>query len=223
MTDSGFELRNAARNGDYEKVEELLMQNDNIIFDINSMDSLGVTPLHLACEFGHLGVVELLLTHGAYIHRESNDGDTPLLYACAAESVDIARSLFSIGGRVNCRGPYGSTPVYKACDIDNVALVELLLSNGALINCKNKRGNTPLHIACKFGKVAIVELLLNTGAVVKCRNKDGKQSCEVIQGETDSDKNTILNLIQRKSFQYRCQAFTWIRWYKGWKTYSNST
>lgn len=39
---------------------------------------IGHTPLHLACRFGHLPVVVLLLAEGAELNARDTDGNTPL-------------------------------------------------------------------------------------------------------------------------------------------------
>ncbi|CAN0204234.1 unnamed protein product, partial [Laminaria digitata] len=45
---------------------------------VNSKSKIGHTPLHLACRFGHLPVVVVLLAEGAEINARDSDGNTPL-------------------------------------------------------------------------------------------------------------------------------------------------
>ena len=45
---------------------------------VDSKSKIGHTPLHLACRFGHLPVVLLLLAEDADINAKDNDDNTPL-------------------------------------------------------------------------------------------------------------------------------------------------
>uniref|UniRef100_A0A8C5PEM3 Uncharacterized protein n=1 Tax=Leptobrachium leishanense TaxID=445787 RepID=A0A8C5PEM3_9ANUR len=73
-----------ARNGNLEEVHELLKscRTGEITVNINckgkSKSNLGWTPLHLACYFGHVQVVEDLLKAGADVNVLNDMGDTPL-------------------------------------------------------------------------------------------------------------------------------------------------
>ena len=54
------------------------MKNDA---KLDSQDEKGNTPLHLACENGHLNMVKFLLNQGALDNAETRQGLTPLQVA----------------------------------------------------------------------------------------------------------------------------------------------
>jgi ankyrin repeat protein len=251
MSNSGLEeyLLNAAMKGNYEKIEELLMQNNNGIVNVNCRNREEETPLHLACEYEHLRVVQLLLTHGADVNSKNRClyAATPLHRSCLQDRVDIAELLLDNGAHMNSLNGRGDTPLQLACAGERVDVVEFLLNKGANVNfVKHWERNTPLHISSWFGRVATAELLINKGANVNSKNNsnDTPLNLAVHKGRVatvelllnhgaivsskyvlgppvyygrDNDYGSIINLIEGKRLEYRCQAYSWIRWYKGWK------
>ena len=61
---------------------------------MNELNNEGMTPLHFAASKGHKHCVEVLLSHGAMIHRCYN-GTTPFMVACVCGHVEVAQILFS--------------------------------------------------------------------------------------------------------------------------------
>jgi ankyrin repeat protein len=46
--------------------------------DVNQADSEGFTPLHVAAQDGHEGIVALLIQAGADVHKAGKNGYTPM-------------------------------------------------------------------------------------------------------------------------------------------------
>jgi hypothetical protein len=62
--------------------------------DLHAKTNNGWTPLHRACENGHVEVVKALLKKGADVHAKTNyNGETPLHRACENCRNDIAAML----------------------------------------------------------------------------------------------------------------------------------
>jgi len=65
--------------------------------DINSRDSFGFTPLHLAADRGHPQIIKRLLHLGADPDIQDPDRQTALQLAQIAEQAETALLLISIG------------------------------------------------------------------------------------------------------------------------------
>lgn len=131
----------------------------------------GMTPLDVACVNNAVGVINLLLKHGANVNENA-----PLAAACGEGYADVARLLIAHGADVNAKTKRGATALHAAAEADvepnplkatrpqpflmkdpetglpdehrNLKeVVELLLTNGADVNAVDLRDGTPLDIA----------------------------------------------------------------------------
>ncbi|KAL2829908.1 ankyrin repeat-containing domain protein [Aspergillus pseudoustus] len=152
----------------HEGIVKLLLRITSL--DPNCRDHLNRSPLSLATEAGHTGVVTLLIKTGA-VHLDSKDnvlGRTPLLWAAAHEHEEIIRHLIEAGAKdIECAGRSPSrTALSYQSERGNAALVKLLLGTGlAEPDSQSTDRRTPLSYACENGHGSIVELLLGTGVV----------------------------------------------------------
>uniref|UniRef100_A0A672SWL9 Uncharacterized protein n=1 Tax=Sinocyclocheilus grahami TaxID=75366 RepID=A0A672SWL9_SINGR len=99
------------------------------------VDNGGRTPLDLACEFGRVGVVQLLL---------SSNMCAALLEPKPGDSTD----------------PNGTSPLHLAAKNGHIDIIRLLIQAGIDINRQTKAG-TALHEAALCGKTDVVRLLLD--------------------------------------------------------------
>ena len=86
-------LLEAARKGDFAKVEALLAKGADVKAVSKDMYQEGNTPLHCAAEKGHTAIVDTLLAHGADAKAVAKTGWTPLHYAADEGHTAIAASL----------------------------------------------------------------------------------------------------------------------------------
>ncbi len=69
----------AVLSGDVERLKRLVSKNTTEVVELlNSVDSLGRTPLHLAAEKGLVSHVWPLISHGASVQVRDARGATPL-------------------------------------------------------------------------------------------------------------------------------------------------
>ena len=137
------------------EVAKLFLENGA---DLHLVDSEGFTPLHTACRYAFLDMVQLLVEHGAGLDVQNNDGLTPLHAACK---------------------PFndGPTKKYFACmskkEMDSyLEMIEFLVKKGADIHAKDHNGWTPLHWACSENLLEVVKL--SRGSSLNAETNEGE-------------------------------------------------
>jgi ankyrin repeat protein len=114
-------------------------------------------PLETALGTNHLGMVQLLIDHGADVN------DRPFVWACAEHewSIEAVRLLLRAGANVNlAMANTGATPLLAAAYRGNITLVKELLKWKPNVNDCDNGGETPLGVAYRRGFRDIVYLLL---------------------------------------------------------------
>lgn len=180
------ELLEVSKGGDDMDVEILLGEGA----EVDWIGSEGKTALHLAAQYGHKRVVEILLDHGADIEAhcepfgtplmiQHRAGNTPLHWAAAGDDTggrqeSVVRLLLERGANVNARSlrlrtPLQAAVMYTRTGDDSTATIELLLAKGAFVNAFDTEGWTPLHEAAYYSKLSIAQILLGHGADIEGR------------------------------------------------------
>ncbi|XP_050542500.1 ankyrin repeat domain-containing protein 27-like isoform X2 [Daktulosphaira vitifoliae] len=203
--DSKFNnLYNLIRNGDYQKIKELLnyvkSQKSNLmchplcecdscmkqiqmqpIVCVNFKDDQGLTPLHIAAFYGNPLVIELLLKYESDINALDNFMRTPVHYAALRGHQNAL--LFLLHNKAIMSGDNeGNTPLHLCCLNSHEACVKALLYFMEFsdlnfdINVQNNQGNTSLHLCFKWGYSNIVEILLEHKGDPTLCNRRG-QTC----------------------------------------------
>ena len=145
-------LHFAARNGHKDLVELLLAYKP----DVNAKDSIGMTPLQVACSFSttprpngseqwatkadYEGIAELLIANGADIKGGYQYGMTALHNAASAGFPNAVKALLDRNANINARDNLGRTPLDMAAARGNRDVIELLLARGAEMDPKDREG-----------------------------------------------------------------------------------
>ena len=119
----------------------------------------GDTPLHLAIDRGHEGVVRILLkARNIDVNARSRDGATPLHAAAGKNNPEVVKLLLNAGAEVNNR--YG-----KMSSLSRAPNYKHLSS---LLNeiHSSEYDISPLHIATANGNLEIITLLIDSGAEI---------------------------------------------------------
>ncbi|XP_021289257.1 tankyrase [Herrania umbratica] len=145
------DLAAAAQLGD---LDALRLALDNLNGSIDEPVEDGDTALHLACLYGYLPCVQLLLERGANLEAKDEDGAVPLHDACAGGFIDIVQLLLGTATNAGCLkrvldtvDAEGDTPLHHAARGEHVDVLRLLLANGASPTKTNIYGKIPHELA----------------------------------------------------------------------------
>ncbi|KQK23678.1 ankyrin repeat and SOCS box protein 10 [Brachypodium distachyon] len=150
-------LADAAQTGN---ADALLAALGNYGGSIDAPVEDGDTLLHLACLYGHLPCVQLLLERGASLECKDEEGAIPLHDACAGGFTDIVQYILNFAANTN------------GCA-------------KRMLDTVDAEGDTPLHHAARGEHLDVVKLLLEAGACPKKENSYGQTPAEMADQETD--------------------------------------
>jgi len=101
-------LAEAARVRNTEGVIILLAEGH----DIDERDiQYDATALQWAAEYGHEGIVEILISNGAELNALNNQGRTALHWAALNSKLETCKALIKKGAKLNIRDEKGETPI----------------------------------------------------------------------------------------------------------------
>ncbi|CAM9878530.1 unnamed protein product [Ectocarpus fasciculatus] len=124
-------------------------------------DWIGVSPLHLAAEAGHHGVVGSLLLKGADVNARSDLQETPL-HLAASKGHTLCMSELLLGGADKDVVDYeGETPLFRVAGNNHLEAVEKLLAAGANSGIRTNYDYSPLDNAANRGHATIVKAFLD--------------------------------------------------------------
>ena len=161
LTTISSQLQDACSHGNVELVRKILQ---DLQFDSMTSDSEGNTPLHLAAQSGHLGVVKeiAIWDNSRSSAGRNNMGQTPLHLASMHGHPEVVRTLASqYPTNLLYQNNQGDTPLHLAALLGHEEVVEILCTEFHCSPClSSSYGRTPLHHACSRGHLSIVRKLI---------------------------------------------------------------
>jgi ankyrin repeat protein len=164
---------------------------------MNSLDSIGRTPLSMAAERSEVGYVTTLLTFGADPMLGSYSDQTPLHYAASAKEPECIQQLLQAGAEVDSLTNWDQTPLHLAAAYTKDARhATLLLDAGANPNIRDRDGITPLGWTATSNNPGVTSVLLDRGADVHDLDLQGSST---LQQCIRSNRHEILRLLVPKA------------------------
>jgi len=139
----------------------------------------GKTPsLLTACYENDLNAIQELISGGADINQQDEDGWTALFEACSSGNVEVVTLLVEAGADLNIQDSFGCTALMYIFDFyyDVPTLkekIKFLVEAGADVNIQDNLGRTVLYEVVCRGDISTVEYLLNVGIDATIQDNDG--------------------------------------------------
>jgi len=176
LTEAGFRnvdgdtmLHLAAVGSTLNEVKDLIQ-----MFDVNAINSMLQTPLHVATLANRPEIVELLLSSGARLNVHDRRGNTPLHLACQnglkqitcimldAVTNCVTSDLLCLDQHIELTNFDGETCLHLAASRNEIEIIEMLVKkyNADLAIQDSRSGATILHKAIIDFNVERVESIL---------------------------------------------------------------
>lgn len=163
----------AAESGQLSVCQTLLQ----LKADVNAMDNLTQSPLHLAAQNDHPEVLKLFLqVKPELVSVPNKSGQTCAHIAAEKGSVAVLKELmkFNVETVKTARiKKTGNTALHLAAEGGHVKVVRQLLQAGAKPGDENAEGYTALHLAARNGHLRVLTALKGACDWKLCSRKNG--------------------------------------------------
>jgi len=153
-------LHHAVSQGSIPIVLTLL---DYFKYDVNLRSKNNQTPLMIACNYGSIEIIRLLIERGAQVNAKDDTGFSPLLYSVKQGYLPQAVYLLHHKADPTTRDANGCSVVHWAAYKNHVFMLELFKRLGFDLNCTDATGLTPLDRALQSDGYQAVKYLLENG------------------------------------------------------------
>ncbi len=155
-------------SGDMEGLKAILKSREIV----NSPDSRGDYPLHVAVQRGEVPIVEYLVAMGANLESKDRLGRTPLKLAVDLGKDLPAQALAAKGASIFAPDAAGADPADAALRKGPAALQVIL--NRSNIDSQDGAGRTILHRAARAGLLDAVRVALTFNPDINKKDAEGK-------------------------------------------------
>lgn len=156
------------------------MSSTDIQKELNRQSSIGWTPLLIACNRGHMDLVNNLLSNHARVDVFDNEGRSALHLAAEHGFIEVCDALLTNKAFINSKSRVGRTALHLAAMNGYKDLVKFLIrDHNAVIDILTLRKQTPLHLAAANGQLEVCMLLLELGASIDATDDLGQKPIHV--------------------------------------------
>ncbi|XP_052864009.1 poly [ADP-ribose] polymerase tankyrase-1 [Anopheles cruzii] len=147
---------------------------------MNRQSSVGWTPLLIACNRGHMELVNNLLANHARVDVFDNEGRSALHLAAEHGYLQVCDALITNKAFINSKSRVGRTALHLAAMNGYSELVKFLIrDHNAVVDILTLRKQTPLHLAAASGQMNVCKLLLELGANIDATDDVGQKPIHV--------------------------------------------
>ena len=156
--DATTPLMTAAEYGQVQVVETLIKKCSA---DVNRETVASKHTVFTHCAFrGKTSAFSALVSNGALVDRETQDGRTAVLYAIARDDAKTVEALVKVAGAdVEFDSSLGVTPLVGAATANKPKCVQILLSLGAKPLQSSRSNKVPVLQACLMGSIEVMKVL----------------------------------------------------------------
>lgn len=154
------------------------------------------TPLHLAAEDNHPGIVSFLLDRKANFDATCANGFTALHLSANTGASNCVALLIKAGAKLDIRDDFGRNAIHLAASNGHIEVVQRICqANKGMVDITDKDGNTPLHDSITANQVSVAMELLKHGASTDLPNSNGHTalSLAIIEGNIEMANRLILD------------------------------
>eukprot|EP01043_Picozoa_sp_COSAG02_P018286 COSAG02_NODE_851_length_16536_cov_6.254000_1_plen_944_part_00 len=120
----------------------------------------GTTPLFVACEYGHLEAIRVLIVNRADLDARRQGGFTPLYIACQQRHNDVVGLLLASKADVDHATDSGLTAFTACCHGGALHLAQMLAEGGAAAERPTCAGRTACWVAAHSGRLKVLRWLV---------------------------------------------------------------
>ncbi|XP_045533484.1 serine/threonine-protein phosphatase 6 regulatory ankyrin repeat subunit B [Pieris brassicae] len=143
---------------------------------LNKQNSIGWTPLLIACNRGHMELVNTLLSNHARVDVFDVEGRSALHLAAEHGYLQVCDALLTNKAFINSKARNGRTALHLAAMNGFAHLVKFLIrDHNAVIDVLTLKKQTPLHLAAASGQIEVCKLLLELGANIDATDELGQK------------------------------------------------
>ncbi|KAG7306284.1 hypothetical protein JYU34_008884 [Plutella xylostella] len=143
---------------------------------LNKQNSQGWTPLLIACNRGHMELVNTLLSNHARVDVFDVEGRSALHLAAEHGFIQVCDALLTNKAFINSKARNGRTALHLAAMNGYTHLVKFLIrDHNAMIDVLTLKKQTPLHLAAGNGQIEVCKLLLELGANIDATDEMGQK------------------------------------------------
>ena len=175
--------------------------------DLETKTPKGWTPLHLACKYGKIEMVQLLIKHQPTFDASSrsNDGLTIFHLAVANSDPQVTKLILNTFRFEDIRCNLGWTMLHSAVVYGPKETIEFLIESkdkfGINLEARTNNGGTILHLACWKRDIEIVDLIHNAlekfNINIDFDTPDNNQFSPLHWASTNKTSDVAIHLLER--------------------------